>query len=53
MAKAEEAIKGIKCDIKALFEKIDRLQWWIMSTAVGVATTLAVNLILILIKKGG
>jgi hypothetical protein len=53
MAKAEEAITDMKYDIKAVFEKIDKLQWWIMSTAVGVAATLAVNLILILVKKGG
>jgi hypothetical protein len=53
MATAEEAIRDMKYDIKAVFEKIDKLQWWIMSTAVGVAATLVVNFILIIIKKGG
>jgi len=29
-------------------KKLDKLQWWIMSTAAGVAVTLVVNLV-----KGG
>jgi len=47
MATAEEAIRGLKDDNKEISKKIDKLQWWIMSTAAGVAGTLIINLIMV------
>lgn len=48
MATTETKITNLEGDMKEMGKKLDRLQWWIMSTAVGVAVTLVVNLV-----KGG
>ena len=45
MATAETKITNLEGDMKEMGKKLDRLQWWIMSTAVGVAVTLVVNLV--------
>ena len=48
MAVAEAKISNMEGDLMELDKKIDKLQWWIMSTAAGVAVTLVINLV-----KGG
>ena len=45
MKGAETEIRNLKEDNREMGKKLDRLQWWIMSTAVGVAVTLVVNLV--------
>lgn len=48
MATAEAKISNLEGDMVEMNKKLDKLQWWIMSTAAGVAVTLVVNLV-----KGG
>jgi len=44
MATAEAKISNLEGDMVEMGKKLDKLQWWIMSTAAGVAVTLVVNL---------
>jgi hypothetical protein len=48
MATAEAKISNLEGDLMEMSKKLDKLQWWIMSTAAGVAVTLVINLV-----KGG
>lgn len=45
MAKAETAITNLKGDNERMEKKLDKLHWWITTTAVGVGITLLLNII--------
>jgi len=45
MKGAEIEIENLKEGQREMDKKLDKLHWWIMSTAAGVAATLIMNLI--------
>lgn len=49
MKEAETEIKNLKEDARDMNKKLDKLQWWIMTTFAAVTITLVVNLL----KVGG